>query len=263
MSLSHDHYMRYISFQTLEETLTFNSKGNYVINKINRHATRLHQIPDKEIAAMAGNELLLNILETDTTLHPEQLAPLPPEHPLHRNESCTHFSQRAIDFSLIQALAAPIVRKHDHAYKRGYPSGGALYPVEVFFVNLNHDSNSWPGSCDVLHLLPNSRNFEVHSPDINMADVTSAILPLDQEIGAPSAALIFLAYLPKALFKYKQRGYRLAAMEAGSMYMLVDLQCKALNLRSRPWSGFTDYQVTQALNLNPGLFIPLCVQFIG
>lgn len=263
MSPSHDHYMRYISFQTLEETLSFNAKGNYVIDKINRHATRLHQIPEKELAAMTGNELLLNMLETDNTHHPEQLSPLPPEHPLHRNESCTHFLQRNIDFSLVCALAAPIIRKYDHAYKRGYPSGGALYPVEVFFVNLNHDSNDWPGSLNVLHLLPNSRNFEAHSPDINIADVTSAILPLNQEIGEPSAALVFFAYLPKALFKYKQRGYRLAAMEAGSMYMLVDLQCKALNLRSRPWSGFTDYQVTRALNLNPGLFIPLCIQFIG
>lgn len=263
MSLSHDHYMRYISSQTLEETLAFNAKGNYVISKINRHASRLHHIPEKELAAMTGNELLLNILGTDNILHSEQLAPLPPEHPLHRNESCPHFSQRDIDFSLIRALAAPIVRKYDHAYKRGYPSGGALYPVEVFFVNLNPDSNDWPGSCNVLHLLPNSRSFEVHSSDITMVDITSAILPLNQEIGAPSAALLFFAYLPKALFKYKQRGYRLAAMEAGSMYMLVDLQCKALNLRSRPWSGFTDYQVTRALNLNPSLFIPLCIQFIG
>lgn len=47
------------------------------------------------------------------------------------------------------------------------------------------------------------------------------------------------------------------------MYMLTDLRCKELHLESRPWSGYTDHQITKSLNLNPALFLPVCIQLIG
>ncbi|MNE23520.1 hypothetical protein D3C80_1167770 [compost metagenome] len=160
-------------------------------------------------------------------------------------------------------MVSPLLTQDGHPYKRGYPSGGALYPIEVFIVNLDNKISNWPSKCNVLHLLPTSRKFEIHSPRIDTKQISQAITSKGSNIGNPALALIYMAYLPKVLFKYRYRGYRLALMEVGSMYMLIDLRCKELNLNSRPWSGFTDHEITKSLNLNPALLIPLCIQFVG
>lgn len=263
MNLSHDHYLKFVPSEILDETLAFHAKGNYTIHKASQHACILHHIPTKELEALTGNELPLNILESELIDHSFNLTPLTPDHHLKRNESCDWFTKRKLDFDTVQSLAAPLLTQDGHPYKRGYPSGGALYPVEVFFVNLDNKISRWPSECNALHLLPTSRTFEVHSPRIDTIQLSRAITPKGSSIGSPSLALIYLTYLPKALFKYRHRGYRLALMEAGSMYMLIDLHCKELNLKSRPWSGFTDHEITKSLNLNPALFIPLCIQFVG
>lgn len=93
--------------------------------------------------------------------------------------------------------------------------------------------------------------------------IRKAILSNIEDIGSPSIALIYVAYLPKTLFKYRYRGYRLALMEAGSMYMLIELQVAALHLSCRLWSGYTDHMLSKAIGLNPALFNPICVHLIG
>lgn len=263
MSLPHDHYLRFVPSETLDETLAFHAKGNYTLHNASRHATTLHHIPTREIEALTGNELPLNILESEVTDSAFNLPPLKPDHWLKRNESCDWFTERHLTFDTIQSLAAPLLTQDGHPYKRGYPSGGALYPIEVFFVNLENKISYWPSECNTLHLLPTSRAFEIHSPRIDAKKLSRAIKSEVFNIGSPALALIYLVYLPKALFKYRYRGYRLALMEAGSMYMLMDLRCKELNLKSRPWSGFTDHEITKNLNLNPALFLPPCIQFVG
>ena len=263
MTLPHDHYLKFVSSEILDETLAFHAKGNYTIHKISQHASTLHHIPTKELEALTGNELPLNILESESPDESLRLPSLKPDHYLKRNESCDWFTERSLDFNTIQSLAAPLLTQDGHSYKRGYPSGGAIYPIEVFFVNLENKINRWPSEGNALHLLPTSRAFETHSPRIDANQLSRAIISKESNIGHPALALLYLAYLPKALFKYRYRGYRLALMEAGSMYMLIDLRCKELNLKSRPWSGFTDHEITKSLNLNPALFIPLCIQFVG
>ncbi|WDM60959.1 SagB/ThcOx family dehydrogenase [Pseudomonas sp. NEEL19] len=263
MTLPHDYYLKFVSSEVLDETLAFHAKGNYTIHTICQHASTLHHIPSKELEALTGNELPLNILEKEAPDQYFTLSPLKPEHYLKRNESCDWFVERPLDFETIQSLTAPLLTQEGHSYKRGYPSGGAIYPIEVFFVNLDNRISRWPSESNVLHLLPSSKTFETNSPQIDATKLTQAIIPKASNIGRPALALLYIAYLPKALFKYRYRGYRLALMEAGSMYMLIDLRCKELNLQSRPWSGFTDYEITKCLKLNPALFTPLCVQFVG
>jgi SagB-type dehydrogenase family enzyme len=89
------------------------------------------------------------------------------------------------------------------------------------------------------------------------------ILSNIQSVGSPSIALIYVAYLPKTLFKYRYRGYRLALMEVGSIYMLIELRAASLGLNCRLWSGYTDHMLSKAIGLNPALFAPMCVHLIG
>lgn len=247
----------------MDETLAFHAKGNYTIHKSIQHLSTLHHIPAKDLESLTGNELKLNTLTSSNTNKIPSLAPLPTAHPLHRSNSCERFKKRSLHFNMVQELLAPLLVKSTSTYKRGYPSGGALYPIEVFCINLNDTIEQWPTESDALHLLASSRTLEAHSPSINTTQLIAGITPQNIDIGSPALALIYFIYLPKALFKYRYRGYRLSLMEAGSMYMLTDLRCKELHLESRPWSGYTDHQITKSLNLNPALFLPVCIQLIG
>ncbi|HDS1815284.1 SagB/ThcOx family dehydrogenase [Pseudomonas sp. GD03651] len=263
MSISHDEYLKFITPEVMDETLAFHAKGNYTIHKATQHLSTLHYIPPKTLEKLTGNELILNSILATNKIEGPTLTPLADTHPLRRNSSCERFESRPLHFRTIQALLAPLLTKSPTTYKRGYPSGGALYPIEVFCINLNNKIEQWPTESDALHLLPSSRSLEAHSPSIDIRQLTEAIIPENIDIGSPSLALIYLIYLPKALFKYRYRGYRLSLMEVGSMYMITDLNCKELQLNSRPWSGYTDHQITKNLRLNPTLFLPACIQLIG
>lgn len=263
MLTSHDQYLKYTAPDVIDETLAFHAKGNYTIHKATQHLSTLHQIPLKDLEKLTGNELILDTL-TKESAHPSlNLTSLPPPHPLQRNNSCEYFDQRTLHFDTVQSLLAPLLVKSDSTYRRGYPSGGALFPIEVFCINLNNRVEAWPTESSALHLLSSSRTLEAHSPTINSQTLFRAITPQNTTIGTPALALIYFIYLPKALFKYRYRGYRLSLMEAGSMYMLTDLRCKELGLHCRPWSGFTDHQITKNMSLNPTLFLPACIQLIG
>lgn len=93
--------------------------------------------------------------------------------------------------------------------------------------------------------------------------IKAALLSSPNDIGTPNLALIYVMYMPKNLFKYRYRGYRMALMEVGSIYMLVEMQAKSLGLSCRLWSAYTDSMLCKVLGINPALFFPVCVHFIG
>jgi len=259
-NVPHDYYLKFMDPVVHAETLDFHVKGNYTIHDAFKHATQLHGLTEQQLSLLTGNEL---------RLYPDMELTFPacPEIDLDtaicRNESCGTFSKASIDFSIIEKLISPILSSHMKGYKRGYPSGGALYPVEVFVCSLMESNESWPCPERVLHLLPHSRSFEVVQGTQELAGLKQAVLAAPGIIGAPSIAVVYAVYMPKTLFKYRYRGYRLALMEVGSIYMLVELQAKRLGLRCRLWSGYTDTMLNRAIGLNPALFFPMCVHFIG
>lgn len=258
--IPHDYYLKFMSSTVHAETLDFHAKGNYTIHDAFKHATRLHNVGDEQLAKLTGNEL---------RLYPDLNLVLPVRSQLNRdsivcrNESCEAFSSANIDFSKVEKLISPMLSLREDSYKRGYPSGGALYPVEVFVCSLMEDEKSWPCPEKILHLLPQSRGFEVMQDTQNIHDLKNAILSAPGNIGTPRIAIVYAVYIPKTLFKYRYRGYRLALMEVGSIYMLIELQAKKLGLRCRLWSAYTDTMLSKAIGLNPTLFFPMCVHFIG
>lgn len=262
MTISHDYYLKFIANDVFEDTLSFHSKGNFTIHKSTKHFTTLHHLSENELKTLTGNEI--ELYPDMTKEHDQHEIPqISADHPLSRHESCDEFYGRGIPFQTIGKLLSPLLGKPGHKFKRGYPSGGALYPVEVFCCNLSNKNTDWPEDQNILHLLPRSKKFEPLTARTTTNTLLQVTTPKPSGVGRPSVAIIYFMYLPKSLFKYRYRGYRLALMEAGSMYMLIDLRCKELHLQNRMWSGFSDYQITKTLKLNPALFLPLCVQLIG
>lgn len=260
-TIPHDYYLKFLDPEVLDEILHFHNKGNFTLHESVENISYLHNLSDECLRDLTGNEL---------RLYPDMEIVLPKRYigqpirrdPLARNPSCELFSGDDIPFDTIAELMTPLLCK-ENSHKRGYPSAGALYPIEVFCCSLSDKNKTWPCNEKILHLLPSSRCFEILQHSENIDNLIEAILPKGTDMGNPSMALIYIAYIPKTLFKYRYRGYRLALLEAGSMYMLIDLKCKALNLQSRLWSGFTDHMVCKSMGLNPSIFYPICVNFLG
>jgi len=263
MSVPHDQYLKYTDEQVLTETAEFHSKGNYTVHPVGQQMTTLHHLRSQDLDNLSGNELRLNILSPLRRRDNPELHGLSADHPLMRNDSCERFDYRPLSFGQLEALLVPLMAKAKSTFRRGYPSGGALYPVEVFCCNLQLDQSDWPNGADALHLLPSSRTYELLPPGSDNGKLCDAVAQASQSIGRPSWALIYMMYLPKTLFKYRYRGYRLALIESGAMSMIIDLRCKELGLKNRMWSGFTDHQITRGLGLNPALFFPACMQLVG
>jgi len=259
-SIPHDYYLKFIAPDVFDQVQNFHNKGNYTIHEAFNEITYLHKLHEDQLSLLSGNELALypDMHLTDPS-HLENANNLP----FARNESCKQFADSKIDFESVKKLLTPLLTKNPNTHKRHYPSGGALYPVEVFICSLTDKNDDWPYPQKILHLLPASKSLEVMQTTCSTQKIRKAILSNLQDIGTPSIALVYTSYLPKTLFKYRYRGYRLALMETGSMYMLLELQVSALQLNCRLWSGYTDHMLSKAIGLNPALFTPLCVHLIG
>ncbi|MBM9484928.1 SagB/ThcOx family dehydrogenase [Pseudomonas sp. ICBG1301] len=260
-NIPHDYYLRFLDASVYEAVLDFHSKSNFTFHAAFQHCTGLHSLDEKHLAQLTGNELVLYPdmdLTVEFKISDEDRAKC-----LYRNESCESFSSEPLSFEEVEKLVSPLVSRSVGTHKRGYPSGGALYPVEVFVCSLTELDNDWPVAGRTLHLLPNSRRFEVMQATVKLEDIKAALLTSARDIGSPSVALIYAVYIPKNLFKYRYRGYRMALMEVGSIYMLVEIQAKKLGLACRPWSAYTDSMICKVLGVNPALFFPVCVHLIG
>lgn len=261
-ALPHDYYLKFTDGEVLQDTIDFHAKTNYTIHESVAHLSYLHRFSDDMLRVMAGNELQL-YPDLDITVPHEVIDFADRALPFVRDESCETFTEKSFSFATLKSLLSPATVASNISHKRGYPSPGALYPIEIFVCSLSSSNQGWPCQKKVLHVLSNSRTFEIvrHTEDVTR--LRHALLPPGSNIGSPNIALIYISYLPKILFKYRFRGYRMANMESGALYMLFDLSAKNLNLKNRVWSGYCDTMVTQSLGLNCALFQPLCVQFFG
>lgn len=259
-NLPHDEYLDYIDPEVYSKIIDFHELTNYIIHESTKKITRLHYHSADTISRLTGNQLEVTPCGKRIAVKLECLAD---EHPLMRAESLNTFAPKGVCFKNLIQVLAPLVVRNGNASKRGFPSGGALYPVETFICRLNDNVSGWPCDEDVLHLLPQEKAFEPIATLHGRSHLRSAIIPDHSGIGKPSTAIVLAAYLPKTVFKYRYRGYRLGLMEAGSMYQLIELSAKHYNLRTRVWAGFCDHMITTSFGLNPTLYLPLCTVLIG
>jgi hypothetical protein len=196
--IPHDYYLKFMSSTVHAETLDFHAKGNYTIHDAFKHATRLHNVSDEQLTQLTGNELrFYPDLNLEFPVHSE----LNLGSDVCRDESCETFSSTNVVFSKLEKLISPVLSSRKDSYKRGYPSGGALYPVEMFICSLMDDEESWPCPEKILHLLPRSKRFEVMQGTQNIDDVKRAILSSPGSIGTPRIAIVYAVYIPKETLK--------------------------------------------------------------
>jgi SagB-type dehydrogenase family enzyme len=128
---------------------------------------------------------------------------------------------------------------------RAVPSGGALYPLELYAAVLR-----------VSELEPGLYHYDPLSPGL---EVVRSRLP-EEELEAVStypgivsscAVLILVAAIfGRTRFKYGLRGYRFALLEAGHVAQNVVLAAAALGLAAVPLGAFYDRRTDALLGLD-------------
>lgn len=254
---------RFVEQDVYEDVAEFHAKSNYT--NIPGVTTRcyLSSADDKILSTLTQTEIpFWGGFEKSYKLSSERSEKA---NGMLRDESANIFyDNEELKFSFIEQLVIDaFTARSATSNKRPYPSGGALYPIEVFLCKLSNNIDSWPKDENVLHLLPLSKSLEaLTSP--TKAQLLKALSGNNQNtLGTPHFALVYSVFFERALFKYRHRGYRLALLEAGSMYQMADICARNLGFRSRMWAGFTDYQVAKIMGVNCKHIAPLAIQFFG
>jgi len=139
---------------------------------------------------------------------------------------------------------------------RSSPSGGALYPLELFVWARDvpglppglHHYDPLDDELDVLAPLPGADEpAGVDEPD--GADLAAAFVQSDL-VRSAAAVVLLSAVFFRSTFKYGDRGYRFVLLEAGHVAQNVVLAALSLGAAAVPLGGYFDREVDDLLGLN-------------
>jgi SagB-type dehydrogenase family enzyme len=118
---------------------------------------------------------------------------------------------------------------------RVIPSGGALYPLEIY-VHARRVEGLAPG---LYHYDPEDHVFDVLRP----RDESDLIIPhfIQRDLAEGAAAYIFIsAVFARSTFKYGDRGYRFILLEAGHLAQNATLTAQEMGLATANVGGYAD-----------------------
>ena len=128
---------------------------------------------------------------------------------------------------------------------RAAPSGGALYPLEIFF----HTAHIPELKAGLYHYNPSANNVRLLRSQDETNEIAKAIAYPQLARGA--SLLVFLtAIFERSVFKYGDRGYRFVLLEAGHVAQNLNLVANGLGLGSVNIGGFRDREIDDFLELD-------------
>jgi SagB-type dehydrogenase family enzyme len=148
----------------------------------------------------------------------------------------------------------------DHrGFLRAAPSGGALYPMDVYAVL--GEGCVEEVSAGIHHYEPRDHALSSMMEGDRRADVARASLGQMWMARAPLILVITTEYR-RICRKYGERGVRYAIMEAGHVAQNVFLQAEALGLGAGIVGAFDDREVSRVMGL-PSAHEPLLIMPVG
>jgi SagB-type dehydrogenase family enzyme len=124
--------------------------------------------------------------------------------------------------------------------RRTIPSGGALYPLELFVV-AHRVSGLRSG---VFRYDAGLHALERHSSGDSWPAFLDAS-PVPELVEGAAAALLVLAIFGRTRFKYGLRGYRFALLEAGHLGQNAVLAAATLDIAALPFGGYYDARLDE------------------
>lgn len=141
-------------------------------------------------------------------------------------------------------LLGSALQKRPDSTSRNYPSGGALYPIETYLISTALESQA-PA---VFHYNPTDHALErlwSLPPDFDMKTVAKNPASLTL-----STLIVFTSVWKRSSAKYGDLAFLHALLEAGHMSENILLVGSALNIKTRPYAGFDDGEISLLLDLD-------------
>lgn len=128
---------------------------------------------------------------------------------------------------------------------RAVPSGGALYPLEVYV----HATRVNGLAAGLYHYDPEDETLDVLRLGDESAEVASFMVQPDLCRRA-AVTLLLTAVFVRSVFKYGDRGYRFVLMEAGHLAQNMLLTAAAMGLAGVSIGGYVDRRADRYLRLD-------------
>lgn len=164
---------------------------------------------------------------------------------------------------LLRAAYGVIRRENLGSYTiphRTVPSGGALYPLEIYVVTLAGIGRLEKG----LYYFQKEKECMISLKKGNFRDkLKKLLLEVNETIETASLFLIVTAYFSRECEKYSNRGYRHILLEAGHLAQNVYLYCIDQNLGTLEISGFLDEELCNFLGINAHDESPITILAVG
>ncbi|MEA2328612.1 MAG: hypothetical protein QOE68_3571, partial [Thermoanaerobaculia bacterium] len=123
--------------------------------------------------------------------------------------------------------------------------GGALYPLELYV----HATNVTGLPKGLYHFDARAERLRAMNDGDLTAKIASALV--QPEIALHAAAIVFItALFERSSFKYSERAYRFALIEAGHVGQNLDLAAVGLGLTALNVGGYYDHEVDELLGLD-------------
>jgi len=128
---------------------------------------------------------------------------------------------------------------------RMVPSGGALYPLELFF----HNAQGGELSAGLYHYNPLKHALSFLRYGDDSRHLSQAMVQGNLALDA-SMMIFITAMFERSTFKYGDRGYRFTCIEAGHVAQNINLVCTAMGLGCVNIGGYYDRQIDSLLGLD-------------
>ncbi|MFH1671597.1 MAG: SagB/ThcOx family dehydrogenase [Candidatus Portnoybacteria bacterium] len=181
--------------------------------------------------------------------------------------SIWRYSSQEISFQTLSGLlrvAYGIVRREDLGLyvvpHRTVPSGGALYPLEIYIATLVDVGKIRKG----LYYFQKERECLTLLKEGNFrAELREMVVDVPETIVSASLFMFVTASFNRECEKYANRGYRHILLEAGHLAQNVYLYCLDQNLDTVELSGFLDEKLADFLGLSLFEESPVTVLAVG
>ncbi|TDO58264.1 SagB-type dehydrogenase family enzyme [Kribbella sp. VKM Ac-2571] len=215
------------------------------------HHQRLSVDPDVAAGARLGARTLSHLPQRPLDRDDFEAASRDPRFAsLVRAPSCRTFTGEALPPQVLSRLlglsyGAYPQKAATGRRRRPLPSGGALYPLEIYVVgDVDGSGNKGAYHYNVLdHALE----------EVQRGLPAEAVrgLGIQQDLLENAALIVIItAVFNRSRFKYGPRGYRFCLMEAGSLIQQLQLVAQALGLGSVAFAGLLDDAVEDLLRID-------------
>ncbi|HEX8062270.1 MAG TPA: SagB/ThcOx family dehydrogenase [Allosphingosinicella sp.] len=154
-------------------------------------------------------------------------------------------------------MRRPTLAPSVEQWVRPYPSGGALFPIELYV-----SSAAVPGLPSAVSYYDTRKHKLRVLPGASPAAVRASETALDN-VGTAPCTLILTGVFERSVQKYGPRGYRLALIEAGHLMQNISLVAVALGLKALVSASFYEAEMEQALDIDGVSEAALALVIIG